>query len=110
MRSTSSASSTFDGGGMKSSSSGCATSSSGTSLAQSSTSNSSVIGSAIPLGATETGTNGVSPMLTVPLPSISGMTYGTTPLGTTTPCTSGSSATSVAGGAGTGTLSSSSGC
>ena len=108
--STSSASSTFDGGGMTSANSSCATSGSGTSPAQSSTSSPGVIGSAIPLGATETGTNGVSPILAVPPPSTSGTAYGTTMRGTTMPCASGFSATSVIGGAGTGNLSSSSGC
>lgn len=80
---------TFDGGGLDMSS-GCTSSSAGAtgSSTPGASSSGSVIGSSIPLGATETGSTGVSPLVTVPLPSASTMTYGSTIPGTTSPCLS----------------------
>jgi len=103
---TSSAPSTFDGGGMTSSNNCATTSSGGSTSSQPSTSSSSVVGRSIPLGATETGIAGLSPLLVVPVPNTS--TYGgSTPV--TTPCATGS-ASSTTGGTSTSAASSPSGC
>jgi hypothetical protein len=99
--STSAAGTIFDGGGLDMTS-GCTSSSAGaTGLSTPGASSSgSVMGSSIPLGATETSSAGVSPMVKVPLPGTSTMMYGSTVPGTTSPClssTTSDSSSSTAG-------------
>jgi len=80
---------TFDGGGLTTGSgTGCApgssqASSAGAASPQSGNTSPTLIGGGIPLGATETGTSGLSPLIATPAPTVSTPGVGT-PLSSTT--------------------------
>jgi hypothetical protein len=73
--------STYDGGGMALSGSGaiCGASPSGSTAAMSSTASGNVARPGIPLGSVEIGSAGVSPLLTIPTPTVSPSTMVGTP-------------------------------